>query len=109
MTRLLLLIPLALCCLTLSAAPPHVVIILADDMGYGDCGVYNTDSKIKTPNIDRLAKEGLRFTDAHSASGTYRERSAASSTPSDCSKQAGQGPIRSGSPTRDQVPEEDDP
>jgi arylsulfatase A-like enzyme len=49
---------------------PNIVIILADDMGYGDCGVYNPQSKIATPNIDQLAKEGLRFTDAHSASVT---------------------------------------
>jgi arylsulfatase A len=49
---------------------PNIILIMADDMGYGDCGVYNPDSKIKTPNIDQLAKEGLRFTDAHSASNT---------------------------------------
>ncbi len=46
---------------------PHVVIILADDMGYGDPGCYNPESKIPTPNIDRLAAEGMRFTDAHAA------------------------------------------
>ena len=45
---------------------PNVVVILADDMGYGDPGRYNEDSKIPTPNIDRLADEGMRFTDAHS-------------------------------------------
>lgn len=44
---------------------PHVVIILVDDMGYGDAGCYNPESKIATPNIDRLAAEGMRFTDAH--------------------------------------------
>ena len=44
---------------------PNIVIIYADDMGYGDCTVNNPESKIPTPNIDRLAKEGLRFTDAH--------------------------------------------
>lgn len=49
---------------------PNIVFILADDMGYGDCRVNNPDSKISTPHIDQLAKEGLRFTDAHSASGT---------------------------------------
>jgi arylsulfatase A-like enzyme len=47
---------------------PNIVIILADDMGYGDPGCYNKDSKIPTPNIDRLASEGIRFTDAHSGS-----------------------------------------
>lgn len=44
---------------------PHVVVILVDDMGYGDPGCYNPKSKIPTPNIDRLAADGMRFTDAH--------------------------------------------
>lgn len=47
---------------------PNIVYILADDLGYGDVGCYNAASKIPTPNIDRLAKEGVRFTDAHSPS-----------------------------------------
>ncbi len=47
---------------------PNIVIILADDLGYGDPTCYNPDSKIPTPNIDQLAKEGLLFTDAHSES-----------------------------------------
>ena len=47
---------------------PNVVYILADDLGYGDPGCYNPASKIPTPNIDRLAREGMRFTDAHSPS-----------------------------------------
>jgi arylsulfatase A-like enzyme len=46
-------------------APPHVVLILVDDLGYGDPGSYNPQSKIPTPHIDRLAREGMRFTDAH--------------------------------------------
>src|SRR5690349_6023107 len=41
--------------------PPNVVILFADDMGYGDAGCYG-NTKIKTPNIDRLATEGTRFT-----------------------------------------------
>ncbi len=49
-------------------ASPNVVLILADDMGYGDAGVYNPESKIPTPHIDRLAHEGVRLTDAHSPS-----------------------------------------
>ena len=46
---------------------PNIVLIMADDMGYGDLGPYGA-TKIPTPNIDRLAAEGVRFTDAHSAS-----------------------------------------
>ena len=46
----------------------NIVYILADDLGYGDLGCYNPQSKIPTPNFDRLAKEGVRFTDAHSPS-----------------------------------------
>lgn len=45
----------------------NIVLILADDLGYGDLGCYGA-TKIKTPNCDRLAREGLRFTDAHSPS-----------------------------------------
>src|SRR5687767_2022473 len=41
---------------------PNVIFILADDLGYGDLGCYG-QKRIKTPHIDRLAKEGLRFTD----------------------------------------------
>src|SRR5687768_2426549 len=58
----------------LSAAPaatgraraqlPNIVFILADDVGYGDIGAYG--GRVPTPNIDRLAREGIRFTDAHS-------------------------------------------
>ncbi len=47
---------------------PNIVIILADDLGYGDPQVYNSDSKIPTPNIDQLAREGMRFTNAHTPS-----------------------------------------
>ena len=47
--------------------PPNVVLIFADDLGYGDLGCYGA-TKIKTPNIDQLAAAGRRFTDAHSAS-----------------------------------------
>lgn len=46
---------------------PNVIVIHVDDLGYGDAGCYGA-KLIKTPNIDRLAKEGRRFTDAHSAS-----------------------------------------
>ncbi len=46
---------------------PNVVLIFADDLGYGDLGCYGA-TKLQTPNIDKLASEGRRFTDAHSAS-----------------------------------------
>lgn len=48
--------------------PPNIVYILADDMGFGDVGIYNQGAKVSTPNIDRLAQQGMRFTDAHTTS-----------------------------------------
>lgn len=45
---------------------PNIVFIMADDMGYGDPGCYNPNSKIPTPHIDRLAEQGMKFTRAHS-------------------------------------------
>jgi len=48
---------------------PNIVILYADDLGYGDLACQNAESKIPTPNLDRLAAEGTRFTDAHSSSG----------------------------------------
>lgn len=53
---------------------PNIIYILADDLGYGDLSCYNENSKISTPNIDRLASQGMSFTDAHAG--------AALSTPS---------------------------
>ncbi|NQT40544.1 MAG: sulfatase-like hydrolase/transferase [Planctomycetes bacterium] len=50
-----------------AAETPHILLILADDMGYGDPGCYNPASKISTPHIDSLATAGMRFTDAHAA------------------------------------------
>lgn len=47
---------------------PNIVYIMADDMGYGDLGTYNQDSKIETPHINQLASEGMKFTDMHSPS-----------------------------------------
>jgi arylsulfatase A len=47
---------------------PNVILVLADDMGYGDVAACNPQSKIPTPHIDRLAREGMIFTDAHSSS-----------------------------------------
>src|ERR1700751_47583 len=72
-------LPLLTCVIVLiaSATPfagagektPNDVIILADDIGYGDLGCYGA-TKVKTPNLDRLAAKGLRFTDGHSGSAT---------------------------------------
>lgn len=45
---------------------PNILLILADDLGYGDVGCYNPKSKVPTPHLDQLAKQGMRFTDAHS-------------------------------------------
>ena len=50
-------------------ARPNILLLYADDLGYGDPGCYNPASKIPTPNLDRLAAQGMRFTDAHSSSG----------------------------------------
>ena len=47
---------------------PNIVYFFVDDMGYGDVSCLNPDGKIKTPNIDRLANAGMKFTDAHSSS-----------------------------------------
>ncbi len=51
---------MATCTATLAATPPNIVIILSDDMGWGDLGCYG--GEIRTPNLDKLAKNGLRFT-----------------------------------------------
>jgi len=52
-----------------AAKKPNILILYADDLGYGDLGCYNLESKIPTPNLDRLAKAGMRFSDGHSSSG----------------------------------------
>lgn len=52
-----------------STSRPNIVILYADDMGYGDLAIQNAGSKIPTPHLDQLAREGTRFTDAHSSSG----------------------------------------
>jgi arylsulfatase A len=62
---------LAACAVPLSAAPadrPNIIWIMADDLGYGDLSCLNEGSKIQTPNLDRFAREGITFTDAHSPS-----------------------------------------
>jgi len=68
--RLLLVASLGLSsCWTVAAqALPNVVIIYADDLGYGDLSCYNAEAAYRTPNLDRMAAQGVRFTDAHSPS-----------------------------------------
>lgn len=60
-----LLASLLLAATSLAADQPNVLLIYADDVGYGDLGCYGA-TKVKTPHCDRLAAEGLRFTDGHS-------------------------------------------
>ncbi|MCZ6674286.1 MAG: arylsulfatase [Verrucomicrobia bacterium] len=68
MPKTLLFLFSVLCLSTfLNAKNPNILIILVDDMGYGDLKSYNPDSKIPTPHLDKLAAQGMRFNDAHSA------------------------------------------
>ncbi|MEJ6727537.1 MAG: arylsulfatase [Akkermansiaceae bacterium] len=64
-------LPLLLCSLfsPLAAKQPNILILYADDLGYGDLGCYNPDTKIPTPHLNQLAKESMSFTDGHSSSG----------------------------------------
>ena len=64
MLRLILL--LATATAALAADRPNIIVFLADDMGMGDIRVYDAQSTIPTPAMDRVAAEGLRLTDAHS-------------------------------------------
>lgn len=70
-----------------ASKPPNIILINADDLGYGDLSSYGA-SLLKTPNIDQLAKEGRRFTDAHSASAVC--------TPSRYALMTAEYPIRTG-------------
>ena len=67
------LIPAAFACglvsLSHAADQPNIIILYADDLGYGDVGCYGATA-VHTPHIDRLAREGLRFTDGHAAAAT---------------------------------------
>ena len=68
MRILLLLLSLSLTPWSPAREKPNILFILADDLGYGDVGCYNPESKVPTPHLDRLAREGMLFTDAHSPS-----------------------------------------
>src|SRR5439155_11912885 len=68
-------------------APPNIVIILADDLGYGDLGCYGHPT-IRTPNLDRMAAEGLRFSDFYAGQSLC--------TPSRASLLTGRLAVRSG-------------
>ena len=70
-----------------AAAPPNVVVILADDLGYGDIGAYGA-RRIKTPHIDRLAAEGLQFTQGYASANVC--------SPSRAGLMTGRYAIRSG-------------
>jgi len=68
LTRVLPGLLLFLSLATQGLGQPNIVFMMSDDQGYGDAGCNNPECKIPTPGIDRLAREGIRFTDAHSAS-----------------------------------------
>ena len=89
MSRLFARLLLFLGCAAFAGAQdkPNIVLIFADDLGYGDVSCYGA-TKVRTPNIDRLAKEGRRFTDAHSASAVC--------TPSRYALLTGRYPLRRG-------------
>ena len=70
LTALLLAPPAALSPAVAAEAKPNIVILYADDLGYGDVQCYNPKrGKIPTPNIDKLATQGMKFSDGHSSSG----------------------------------------
>ena len=75
--------------LVAAAREPNFVVIFADDLGYGDLGVYGSET-IRTPNLDRMAAEGMRFTDFYAT--------APFCSPSRASLLTGRYPVRAGVP-----------
>lgn len=86
MNKLITISSILLTAAAVKAQTPNIVFILADDLGYGDISAFNPESKIHTPNIDKLAEHGIAFTDAHASS--------ALSTPSRYSLLTGRYPWR---------------
>ena len=86
MNKLITISSVLLTAAAVKAQTPNIVFILADDLGYGDISAFNPESKIHTPNIDKLAEHGIAFTDAHASS--------ALSTPSRYSLLTGRYPWR---------------
>ncbi|MDZ4700813.1 MAG: sulfatase, partial [Rhodothermales bacterium] len=80
-------LPALLAGCTSPAGPPNIVIIFADDLGYGDLGVYGHPT-IHTPNLDRMAAEGMKFTQFYAAASVC--------TPSRAGLLTGRLPVRSG-------------
>ncbi len=66
--RAFTILPFLILSIFASGQKPNIIYILTDDLGYGDVSAYNSNSKIFTPSIDALSKEGMLFTDAHSNS-----------------------------------------
>jgi len=89
-TFLLLVTLVALHAADSTPAKPNIVYILSDDVGYGDVGCYGAN-KVKTPNIDRLANQGCRFTDAHATGSVCTPTRFALLTGSYAWRQAGTG------------------
>ncbi len=65
---ILILTVLASCSEKKETVNPNIILVLADDLGYGDVGAFNNECKIPTPHLDKLAADGMIFTDAHTSS-----------------------------------------
>jgi hypothetical protein len=68
------------------SSKPNILIIYADDLGYGDLAIQNPDSKIPTPHLDKLAKSSMRFSDGHSSRIIHDSKMQAKYNVVNCSK-----------------------